>query len=58
MKHRFSFLLIFLGVLLWTPAAISATWTDPGTSNNTFDFSATTVSESSHHPGMTGQAQY
>lgn len=47
---RFSALMIFFGVLLWTQAAISKTWTDTK-SNDTFTFTGTTVATSGYLSG-------
>ncbi len=57
MKKRVTFLMFFVCVFLLTQSAISGTWTGSD-SNKTFSFNASTVSTSSHLPGMTGQAEY
>ena len=57
MKTIRFFLIFFLCVFFMTQSAFSGTWTD-SRSNNTFSFNASTVSTSSHLPGMTGQAEY
>lgn len=50
MNRRIFVSMLFIGVLLWTHASISATYTD-NASNNTFSFTGTTVSTSCYLSG-------